>query len=299
MSTALLLFPDFALILLGLALRRYFALGDHFWSGVEKLVYFILFPALLVHAVSRTQFEYAVAGPLVGAALASMLGAMLLMTPLKPLFGLSSIRAASIFQCGYRFNSYIGLAAAGLLFGTPGLATMGLIIGAAVPLANLTAVSMLARHGEAGILREVLRNPLIWATALGFALNVGGIAIPKPVDMMLERLADASIALGLLTVGAALRLSGSAGMAGAAIWVLVVKLAALPAVAWLIGCWLALPAAQMGVLLIFAALPSASSAYILTMRMGGDGAAVAWLISASTLLSMLTMPLWVALRALA
>ena len=68
---------------------------------------------------------------------------------------------------------------------------------------------------------------------------------------------------------------------------------------WLIGRWLALPAAQMGVLLIFAALPSASSAYILTMRMGGDGAAVAWLISASTLLSMLTMPLWVALLALA
>lgn len=299
MSTALLLFPDFALILLGLALRRHFALGDHFWSGVEKLVYFILFPALLVHAVSRTQFELGVAGPLVGAALAAMLVAMVLLMPLRVAFGLTPVRAASIFQCGYRFNSYIGLAAAGLLFGTPGLASMGLIIGAAVPLANLTAVSMLARHGDAGILREVLRNPLIWATACGFALNVASVAIPRPVDMMLERLADASIALGLLTVGAALRLSGSAGMVGAAAWVLAVKLVALPAIAWTLGTWFGLPAEQLGVLLIFAALPSASSAYILTMRMGGDGTAVAWLISASTLLSMLSMPVWVALLAVA
>lgn len=298
-TTALLLFPDFALILLGMALRRHFALGDHFWTGVEKLVYFILFPALLVHAVSRTQFELGVAGPLVGAALAAMLAAMALLLPLRFGFGLSPIRAASIYQCGYRFNSYIGLAAAGLLFDTPGLASMGLVIGAAVPLANLAAVSMLARHGEVGVLREVLRNPLIWATASGFALNVAGIQIPRPVDMMLERLADASIALGLLTVGAALRFSGSAGMVGAAVWVLVVKLLGLPAVAWLIGVWFRLPPDQLGVLIIFAALPSASSAYILTMRMGGDGASVAWLISASTLLSMLSMPGWVALRALA
>lgn len=293
MSTALLLFPDFALILLGALLRRHFSLGDHFWGGVERLVYFILFPALLIHAVSRTQFDFGVTGPLVGTALAAMLSAMVLLLPLRPVFRLSPVRAASIFQCGYRFNSYIGLAAAGLLFGTPGIATMGLIVGAAVPLANLTAVSMLARHGESGILREVLRNPLIWATAFGFALNLAGVTIPKPIDMMLSRLSDASIALGLLAVGAALKLSGGIGMAGAAVWVLLTKLVALPLIALGIGLAIDLPAPDLAVLLIFAALPTASSAYILTMRMGGDGASVAWLISASTLLSMVSMPLWV------
>lgn len=298
MSTALLLFPDFALILLGLALRRWFAFGDHFWNGVEKLVYFVFFPALLVHAVSRTPFDLAVAGPLIGAALASMVLAMLLLLPLRPLGGLAPLRAASIFQCGYRFNSYIGLAAAGLLFGTPGVATMGLVVGAAVPLANLTAVSMLARHGEGGLLREVARNPLIWATATGFLLNIAEIPLPRPVDMILARLADAAIALGLLAVGAALRFGGVAGMRAASGWVLTVKLALLPAIAWAIGSALHLPAQDFAVLVVFASLPAASSAYILTMRMGGDGSAVAWLISASTLLSMLSMPLWVALLAL-
>ena len=45
---------------------------------------------------------------------------------------------------------------------------------------------------------------------------------------------------------------------------------------------------------LFAALPTASSAYILATRMGGDGRIVAWLISATTLGSMLTLPLWAA-----
>jgi malonate transporter and related proteins len=45
---------------------------------------------------------------------------------------------------------------------------------------------------------------------------------------------------------------------------------------------------------LFAAMPTASSAYILAMRMGGDGKSVAWLISASTLGAMITLPLWAA-----
>ena len=39
-------------------------------------------------------------------------------------------------------------------------------------------------------------------------------------------------------------------------------------------------------------LPTASSAYILAQRMGGDGRSVAWLISAGTLAAMVTLPLW-------
>jgi malonate transporter and related proteins len=42
------------------------------------------------------------------------------------------------------------------------------------------------------------------------------------------------------------------------------------------------------------ALPTGSSAYIMAMRMGDDGRSVAWLISAITLNSMLTLPLWAA-----
>ena len=78
MTTALLLFPDFALILLGAAIRRWMGLGDHFWNGVEKLVYFILFPALLINAIVKTRLDLAAAVPLLATAFAAMVGGMLL-----------------------------------------------------------------------------------------------------------------------------------------------------------------------------------------------------------------------------
>lgn len=294
MHTALLLSPDFALILLGAGIRRWMHLGDHFWSGVEKLVYFILFPALLINAIVKTRLDLGAALPLLATALAAMVGGMLLGLLAKPVARVPELTFASLFQCGYRFNSYIALAVAGMLFGAPGIATMGLIVGAAVPLANLVSVWMLARHGDVGLWREVARNPLIWGTAAGFLLNLAGFAPPAPVQSFLGRLADASIALGLITVGAALRLEGMPGVRGISLWLLAVKLLALPLIAAGAGRLLGLDGLNYRVVVLFAALPTASSAYILATRMGGDGRSVAWLISATTLGSMLTLPLWAA-----
>ncbi len=294
MHTALLLLPDFALILLGTAIRRWMHLGDHFWTGVEKLVYFILFPALLINAIVKTRLDLGAALPLLGTAFAAMAGGMLLGLLPRLVVKLPALTFASLFQCGYRFNSYIALAVAGMLYGSPGIATMGLIVGAAVPLANLVSVWMLARHGEVGLWREVARNPLIWGTAAGFVLNLAGFVPPAPLQAFLGRLADASIALGLITVGAALRLDGAAAVRGYSIWLLAVKLLALPLIAAVVGRLLGLDGLNYQVVVLFAALPTASSAYILAMRMGGDGRSVAWLISATTLGSMLTLPLWAA-----
>ena len=292
MTTALLLLPDFALILLGAAIRRWMHLGEHFWSGVEKLVYFILFPALLINAIVKTRLDLGAALPLLATAFATMFVGMLLGLLPRLWLKTPALTYASMFQCAYRFNSYIALAVAGMLFGAPGIATMGLVVGAAVPLANLVSVWMLARHGEVGLWREVARNPLIWGTAAGFVLNLAGFIPPAPIQAFLSRLADASIALGLIAVGAALRLDGFSGARFFAGWLVVVKLLLLPCAAYLVCQALGLGGLNFQVAVMFAALPTASSAYILAMRMGGDGRAVAWLISATTLGSMLTMPLW-------
>lgn len=298
MHTALTLLPDFALILLGFALRRGMALGDHFWTGVEKLVYFVLFPALLFNALTKAPLTFS-AVPLLGTGAAAMAGAMLLALLARPLFPLTPISFASQFQCAFRFNSYIGLAVAAKLHGAAGIAAMGLLIGSMVPFANLAAVGMLARHGETSVWRELAKNPLFLATLFSLLWNLLGLPVPAPLGQFLGRLAEAAIALGLLAVGAALKLRGAIGKEGraAAGYFLAVKLLAMPAIAWLVARRIGLAGVDFDVALVFAALPTASSAYILAQRMGGDGARVAWLISASTLLGMLTLPLWLALRA--
>ena len=293
MSTAFALLPDFALILLGYALRRWMALGDHFWTGLEKLVYFVLFPALLFNAITKTPLSFS-ALPLIGVGAAAMIGAMLLGLLARPLFPLSPISFASQFQCAFRFNSYIGLAIAAKLHGATGIAAMGLLAGAMVPLANFSAVWMLARHRETSVWRELARNPLFLATFGALVWNLAGLNVPLPVGQFLGRLGEAAIALGLLAVGAALKLRGTLGTngRGAAAYFLAVKLLAMPLIALLMARWMGLRGGHFDVALAFAALPTASSAYILAQRMGGDGARVAWLISAGTLLSMVTVPAW-------
>lgn len=110
MGTALALLPDFALILLGYALRRWMvALGDHFWTGLEKLVYFVLFPALLFNAITKTPLSLA-AIPLIGVGATAMFGAMLLALLARPLFALTPISFASQFQCAFRFNLFSSVA---------------------------------------------------------------------------------------------------------------------------------------------------------------------------------------------
>lgn len=294
MTTALALLPDFALILLGFGLRRVMHLGDHFWSGLEKLVYFVLFPALLFNALVRTAIDWQAAAPLAATGALAMGVAMVLGGAARWLFPQSPVSFASQFQCAFRFNSYIGLAVAGNLHGAAGIAAMGLLTGAMVPLANVAAVWMLARHGSAGVWRELAKNPLILATLAGLLWNVAGWPVPAPALKFLGRLSEASITLGLLAVGSALRLRGAFGGGGygAALWFSAVKLLAMPAATLLLARGLGLTGVYFDVVLAFAALPTATSAYILTQRMGGDGPRVAWIISATTLAAMVTLPAW-------
>jgi len=295
MQTALALLPDFLLILLGQALRRWLHLGDHFWTGLEKLVYFVLFPALLFNSIARASLALAEAAPLILAGLLTMMTGMALGGAARWLFPMSPIAFASQFQCAFRFNTYIGLAVAAKLHGPAGIAAMGLLSGAMVPPANIAAVGMLARHGETSLWRELAKNPLVLATLAGLLWNLSGVPLPGPAGQFLGRLAEAAIALGLLAVGAALKLDGRpAGGYAAGGWFLAVKLLALPVAALGLARLFGLTGVYFDVALAFAALPTASSAYILAQRMGGDGRSVAWLISVSTLLAMATLPLWLA-----
>lgn len=295
MQTTLALLPDFLLILLGQALRRWLHLGDHFWTGLEKLVYFVLFPALLFNSIARANLAWGEAAPLLLVGLLTMMTGMALGSLARWLFPISPASFASQFQCAFRFNTYIGLAVAAKLHGAAGIAAMGLLSGAMVPPANIAAVGMLARHGNASLWRELAKNPLVLATLAGLLWNLTGVPLPGPAGQFLGRLAEAAIALGLLAVGAALKLDGRPGGGyGAGAWFLAVKLLALPVAALGLARLMGLSGLYFDVALAFAALPTASSAYILAQRMGGDGRSVAWLISVSTLLAMLTLPLWLA-----
>ena len=168
---------------------------------------------------------------------------------------------------------------------------MALIIGFAVPICNAAAVHALV-HKSGGLVRELVRNPLLLATVAGVLFNLTGLALPEVLVATLSRLGNASVALGLISVGAGLQLSGMQAPKGLSTYFLGVKLLALPAIAFGLGTWIGLPSLQLQIAVMFCALPTASSAYVLAARMGGNGPFVAFLISVGTLVSIVTLPLW-------
>ncbi|UIF86779.1 AEC family transporter [Cupriavidus sp. UYPR2.512] len=295
MSPALLLVPDFSLILIGWLLVRYSPFDRAFWSGVERLVYFVLFPALLLQSTNTAVLDFSSTSAMLGLALLVMATGMVGGYAVKWVLRPDALSFASGLQTAFRFNSYIGLALASRLGGSEGLALMAVIVGCTVPLCNVAAVWALARHGQTALWKELARNPLILATAGGLLTNLLGLHAPEVLGMTLNRLGSASTALGLMTVGAGLQMSGATGTAGPVAWWTGVKLLAMPCVAWLVGRHLPLTALQYQIVVLYASLPTASSAYILAVRMGGNGPMVAATISLMTVAAIVTTPLWLAL----
>jgi malonate transporter len=294
MSIATILFPDFSLILIGFLLKRWSDWSTDFWMGLEKLVYYVLFPALLFHATSRTSLDFADTGKLLQVSLITVACGIVLGWLAKPLFRSGPMIFESGVQTAFRFNSYIALAVASRLAGEHGVSLMALIIGFAVPICNMAAVHALV-HKSGGLLKELIQNPLLVATVGGVLFNLAGLHLPEVINATLSRMGNASIALGLIAVGAGLRWSGLHESKGIAVYFIAVKLLALPAIAYVLGRWYGLPTLQLQIAVMFCALPTASSAYVLAARMGGNGPFVAFLISAGTLLSVLSLPLWLAL----
>lgn len=294
MHTVLLILPDFLLIAAGFALARAMRLEPAFWAGAEKLTYFVLFPALLFYSNARRPLDIGTAVPFLATILAAVAAGMALGLAGRAMFRPAPAVFGAAFQCCFRYNSYIGLALGSRLGGDAGLALMALAIGVAVPVVNVAAVWGLARGGAGGVAREIARNPLVISCVAGIAWGVLRLPLPELAAVSLSRLGAAALVVGLLCVGAALSPRLPRDAAGYAAYVLAVKLAVLPCVAWLAGRAAGLGDDAFRMAVVFAALPTAPAAYILTVRLGGDARMAAALVTLSVMASLLTLPLWLA-----
>ena len=294
MNFAQLLFPDFSLILIGYLLCRFTALNRQVWEPVERLVYFLMFPVLLFHSIVKSPLDLSTASSLMAAGLVLCLMGIALAysLPWWPWVGQrfdKRLHAASA-QIGFRFNSFIALALANKVAGPQGLLLFSVVIGVCVPLLNVGAVWPMARHANRGFVRELIRNPLIIGTVSGLTANLLGLQIPPWLDPTVTRIGQASLALGLMAAGAGMQFSSLKDAKTLGILVLAARHIAMPTMALGVAMLFQLDATQTSVLLLFAAVPTASSCYVLAARMGYNGAYVAGLVTLSTLLGMASLP---------
>ncbi len=291
---AQLLFPDFSLILCGYLVCRYTALDRSVWEKVESLVYYFLFPILLFQSIVRSPLDLGAASGLIAAGVVCGLCTIGLSysLPHLPWLGrhINPRDHAGAAQVAFRFNSFIALALADRVAGPEGLLLIAVLIGVCVPIFNIAAVWPMARHGQSGFLRELLRNPLIIATATGLAANVAGFQIPVWLEPTVSRIGAASLALGLMSAGAGMQLGTLAQGKVLAVSLLMIRHLVTPLLAVLMAWAFSLSPVQTAVLLTFSALPTASTCYVLAARMGYNGPYVAGLVTLSTVLGMVSLP---------
>lgn len=286
------IWPLFALICLGFLLARRGFPDAGFWPAAERINYFILFPALLVSSLADAPLRDPEILRLGGAAIVTILAASALLALARRARGIPAARFGPALQGLIRFNTYLGLAITTSLAGSTGVERAAVYLAVAVPLVNVLSIMALTggTAGIGGLVRTVLRNPLILACLAGMALALSGIGLPWGTGRFLSLVGQGSLPLGLLCVGAALQpralrqdivtLAGNGAL----------RLLAMPVLAAGVALLFGLEGPAALVLVVFSAMPTAPTAYVLTRQLGGDGTLMAGLVTFQTLAAVLTIP---------
>lgn len=295
--------PAFGLLALGAFLKRYLLPDDRVWAGIEKLCFWVLLPSLIVSAIATVDLRALPLGGMLlaiwgGLAIGAAVSLLLSRGARQPHASMTSV-----LMGGIRFNNLIGFALCGALYGPPGIQLGAVATGFIVPFVQMaTTVAFALKPGQGvgirplRVLWQVLSNPLVVACGVGFLCALLG-GLPPGMQPLLRSLGNATVALGLLCVGAALTIDALRDRPGVQAATTVIKLVVVPAATLLLGRALGLPPMPLAVALVFMALPTAATSYVMARSMGGDAPLMAAITTAEHLAAILTLPLWVLLLA--
>jgi predicted permease len=288
--------PIFALIFIGYGLKRMRFPAEGFWPLLDKLTYYVLIPAMLVHKLSTVTLESSTSAIImVKIVLLALLLLSAILMLIQHVMKFSGPVYSSIFQGAIRYNTYVYLALIDALYGDSGIVLAAFLITFVIPFINVLSVSTFGIYVSEGrfsfknLTKSVISNPLILACLLGGFLNFSTIGLPFVFEPILKMLGAPGIPLGLLSIGVGLRFR-SLGTFSPDFWVSsVAKLVIFPLMVWA-ACEIGDVEGMMrNVLILFAAMPTAAAAYILARQMGGDVALMSTLITGQTLLAFGTL----------
>ncbi|NIZ03857.1 AEC family transporter [Thalassospira lucentensis] len=284
------IFPIFAAILVGAALKRFLITGTDIWAGIDRLTYYLLLPSLLIVEIYRADFSRGHAGTAVTVTLFATLGLSAALLLLRPLITRNTPLFTSIFQGSVRYNSYVLLAVADALYGSSGLALAIVFVAVMVIATNMLGVVVLSAFSDGKsnlkrILGGIVRNPIILAAGAGAVLNVSNIHVPLPIENTAALFKTAALPLSLLSVGAGLRFVMDKQALGAIALATTIKLAVLPVITGICLHLAGVDGMVLAMGVLYAGMPCAGNAYILARQLNGDPEAMASIITLETLLA--------------
>lgn len=297
------LLPVFLTILIGYALTRARLIGPDVWSAVEHICYYLLFPFLIVITLVRTDLDNVPFAALGGALMAGVLTMCALVFALRPLLmgrlGLSGPTYSTVFQTTTRWHTFAALAIIASLYGTPGLLLASIGVAILIPFLNMINVIVVAHYadGESPGARRlailVAQNPFIWSCLIGITVNMSGVPVPAAILDTMALISRGALGLGLLTVGAALRIDAALARKGPILLASTLKLLAMPAFMAFWASIFGLEGLAYTIAVLCGAVPTASTSYVLARQLGGDSQLAANIITFQVLASALTLPVMI------
>lgn len=300
MAVLTTIIPVFAVIFLGWIAREKRFLTPELMGPANRLVFYFAIPAMIFQAVSKSSFTSHFHPAVVLASLAAVSMVFVLAWITAQVRQLAPSRKATFVQSAIHGNlGYIGLAVAYFFLGQDGLVRAGILAGFIMILQNFLAVLILHRYGGQSrehpvraIMQKIVGNPVIVAAAAGIGVSLTRTVFPQVVDRILTILSGMALPLALLLIGASISMGPIKDQIRDWLGAGVLKLLVLPALGLALFRLLVIQPADYMPALILLACPSATLIYTMAGEMNGDVELAVICISASTLLSALSLSWW-------
>lgn len=298
--------PVFLLLLSGTVLRRLPLMDAAGWAGLEQLGYWFLYPALLFLTILGADFTGVALDAMIGSLLATVLLMIGLTLAIWPLLRDSGAARASeyssIFQTAVRWNGFIALAVAQKIYPGPGMAVVALAMAAIIIPINVASVYVVTTFADrsanwGSIARAMATNPLIIASMAAVLLRLTPFGLYEPIEETLRLVGSAALGMGLLAIGAALRVEDLIRPRLTSLVPTAIKLVLFPIAIVAVGLAFGVRGEPLSYLALCAAVPTAMNGYLLARRLGGDAELYAVTTTLQTFVSFFTIPLVLALTA--
>jgi len=293
------LLPIFLLILLGYFFKQIKFPDENFWKHLDKFNYFVLFPALLFYKLSSANIKNIVSFDFIITTVIALIVVSILVIFVNKILKFENSAFTSIYQGAIRFNTYVFLALTDALLSAEGFVMGLLLMTFIIPFINVLCISIFTTYVPKNkitvisFIKSIITNPLIVACILGGIFSVFGLSFPILIDNTLSILTSAALPLGLLSVGVGLHLSAIKETKMAVVVSTVGKLLVFPMIMYLICLVFGIEDETMILLVLFAAMPTASSAYVLARELGGDLKLMSSIISIQVILSIFTISIFI------
>ncbi|APE32437.1 malate transporter [Halomonas aestuarii] len=289
--------PVFAMVFIGLGLKRARWIDPAFVSTASQLVFKATLPTLIFLSIVRADLGATLDPTLLGFFALATLGSVLFC------WGWATLRVpyrerGVYIQGAFRGNcGIVGLALAAGMYGDFGLSTGSLLLGVVILTYNAFSVIALVTYQEGqradwrSILRHIATNPLILAVVVAVPVAATGWPLPGWLMTSGDYFASLTLPLALICIGATLSFSEIRHSGRLAVSASLLKMVTLPMLAtgaaWLAG----FEGPALGVMFLFFASPTAAAAFVMAKAMGGNAALTANIIALTTLMASLTITL--------